>query len=99
MRPVDKCDTTVTMLGATYSMPVFVTPAGVHKLADREGGEGATARACERASVACGVSQHATTSIEDVAAAAGRANHLWYQCYILLDRGITADLVARSPLL
>lgn len=41
-----------------------------------------------------GVSQHATISLEDVAAAAPQCAR-WFQLYILKDRALTADLLRR----
>lgn len=41
-----------------------------------------------------GVSQHATVSLEDVAAAAPRCAR-WFQLYILKDRVLTADILRR----
>lgn len=41
-----------------------------------------------------GVSQHATFSLEDVAAAAPQCAR-WFQLYILKDRALTADLLRR----
>jgi (S)-2-hydroxy-acid oxidase len=46
------------------AMPVFVSPAGVHALCDERHGECATARACSKASILFGLSQHSTRSIE-----------------------------------
>jgi isopentenyl diphosphate isomerase/L-lactate dehydrogenase-like FMN-dependent dehydrogenase len=75
-------------------MPVFVTPAGVHALCDKDG-ECATARACEETGILFGLSQHSTRCIEDVAAAAPNGNN-WYQAYILKDRSVTRRLVQRA---
>lgn len=41
-----------------------------------------------------GVSQHATVSLEDVAAAAPRCAR-WFQLYILKDRELTAGILRR----
>mmetsp|Transcript_50824 Transcript_50824/g.122532 ORF Transcript_50824/g.122532 Transcript_50824/m.122532 type:complete len:366 (+) Transcript_50824:95-1192(+) len=69
MRPVGKLSTSTTLFGIDVSMPLFVSPAGVHALCSPQG-ECATARACARTGILMGVSQHSTRSIEDVAAAA-----------------------------
>ena len=94
LRPVDTLSTTCELFGAPLALPVFASPAGVHSLVDDEG-ERATARACGRAGVLFGLSQHATVCIEDVAAAAPDA-HRWYQSYLLKDRAATLDLVRRA---
>lgn len=41
-----------------------------------------------------GVSQHATVSLEDVAAAAPGSPR-WFQLYILKDRDLTIDILRR----
>ena len=94
LRPVDTLSTARELFGNELALPVFAAPAGVHSLVDGEG-ERATARACGRAGVLFGLSQHATVCIEDVAAAAPDA-HRWYQAYLLKDRNATLDLVRRA---
>jgi isopentenyl diphosphate isomerase/L-lactate dehydrogenase-like FMN-dependent dehydrogenase len=94
LRPVDALSTTCELFGNELALPVFASPAGVHSLVDDEG-ERATARACGRAGVLFGLSQHATVCIEDVAAAAPGA-HRWFQSYLLKDRAATLDLVRRA---
>ncbi|KAL7543633.1 hypothetical protein ACHAXR_012931 [Thalassiosira sp. AJA248-18] len=97
MRPVGSISTATTLFGQRLSMPVFVSPAGVHALCD-EAGECASARACGRVGTLFGLSQHATRSIEQVAEATkeGTPTNLWYQCYILKDREMTLRLVRRA---
>jgi isopentenyl diphosphate isomerase/L-lactate dehydrogenase-like FMN-dependent dehydrogenase len=94
MRPVGNLNAGTTLFGQSLSMPVFVSPAGVHALCDREG-ECASAKACGNENIIFGLSQHATRSIEEVAIAAPTANR-WYQAYILKDRSITLRLVQRA---
>nr|ANG60899.1 glycolate oxidase protein [Skeletonema marinoi] len=100
MRPVGSISTATTLFGQKLSLPVFVSPAGVHALCDEVHGECASARAAQRAGTLFGLSQHATRSIEQVAgacaAAQGRNANLWYQCYILKDRDMTLRLVRRA---
>ncbi|KAL7544345.1 hypothetical protein ACHAWF_007735 [Thalassiosira exigua] len=95
MRPVGSISTATTLFGQRLSMPVFVSPAGVHALCDEEG-ECASARACGRAGTMFALSQHATRSIEQVAAATEGRTNLWYQSYILKDRDMTLRLVQRA---
>lgn len=87
-------DLHVELFGQRLSMPIFVSPAGVHKLMHSEG-ECATARACLQAGTLMGLSQHSTMTLEDVAAAAPKCPR-WYQLYILKDRALTADIVRRA---
>lgn len=94
MRPVGGITTKTRLFGQTLSLPVFVSPAGVHALCDSRG-ECATARAAMEAGTLFGLSQHATRSIEEVARAAPGANR-WFQSYILNDREMTLSLVRRA---
>jgi isopentenyl diphosphate isomerase/L-lactate dehydrogenase-like FMN-dependent dehydrogenase len=95
MRPVGNISTRTVLFSQTLAMPVFISPAGVHALCDPLEGECASARACGRAGIPFGLSQHATRSIEQVAAAAPDTNK-WYQSYILKDRAMTLRLVRRA---
>jgi isopentenyl diphosphate isomerase/L-lactate dehydrogenase-like FMN-dependent dehydrogenase len=97
MRPVGRISTRTELFGHAVSMPVFVSPAGVHALCDSENGECATARACAKAGILCGISQHSTRSIEEVAAAVpSLSSFKFYQAYILKDRTKTLSLVDRA---
>ena len=83
VRPVGSISTETTFLfGQRLSMPVFISPAGVHALCDEEG-ECASARACGKVGTLFGLSQHATRTIEQVAEACCGGTNLWYQSYIL----------------
>ena len=101
LRPVGKLSTATTVTFGRvnktmhFSMPLFVSPAGVHALCDPENGECATAAACGEENILFGLSQHATRSIEQVADAAP-TTHKWYQSYILKDRDLTLRLIERA---
>ena len=107
MRPVGKLSTSTSLFGMDVSLPLFVSPAGVHALCSPQG-ECATARACARAGILMGVSQHSTRSIEEVAAAAASCTSsltatssqdpspLFYQAYILKDKMRTLSLIHRA---
>ena len=95
MRPVGNLTTSTSIFSQLLSMPVFVSPAGVQALCDPEQGECATAKACGEVGIMYGLSQHATRSIEQVAAAAPKTNR-WYQAYILKNRDTTKGLVERA---
>ncbi|MBX3187965.1 MAG: alpha-hydroxy-acid oxidizing protein [Labilithrix sp.] len=83
-----------TLLGAPVSSPLAIAPTAYHCLADPEG-ERATARAAAAAGVLYCASTLATTSLEDVAAAAPGAPR-WFQLYVHRDRDFTARLVERA---
>lgn len=94
LRDVSAVDTAVDVLGVHSELPFFVAPMAFQRLAHRDG-EAATARAAARAGTLMVVSTFATTSLEDVAAAAPGADR-WFQLYVHNDRGLTAALVARA---
>lgn len=106
MRPLpnNKPETHTKLFGRTVSMPIFCSPAGVHALVHPKEGECATAKACRKAGILFGLSQHSTRSIEQVAEAvnshpsksSGEEPPLWYQAYILKDRSVTERLLRRA---
>lgn len=79
-------------------MPVYCSPAGVHALCEPKEGECATVRAFTNAGLMFGLSQHSTRSIEQVAAAISSPadKNLWFQAYILKNRGTTMKLIHRA---
>ena len=97
LRPIGNISTATTLFGKSVSMPIFCSPAGVHALCEPKEGECATAKACSESGILFGLSQHATRSIEQVAAAAPPSKtNLWYQAYILKDRDLTLRLIRRA---
>ena len=83
-----------TVLGTAVSSPILIAPTAYHALAD-EGGERATARAAAASGSLYVASTLATTTLEDVAAAAPGAPR-WFQLYVHKDREFTARLIARA---
>jgi 4-hydroxymandelate oxidase len=90
---VSKIDTRVSLFGHEMAHPILLAPTAYHKLAHPEG-EAATARGAGAANATMVVSTTATTSLEDVAAAATKP--LWFQLYVQPDRGFTRELVQRA---
>ncbi len=86
--------TATTVLGTEVASPILVAPTAYHQLADPEG-ERATARATAVAGSLYVASTLATTTLEDVAAAAPGAAQ-WFQLYVQKDRDFTAKLVERA---
>lgn len=86
-------DLSTTVLGSRVDFPVLVAPTAMQKLAHPDG-ESAMARACGRCETVMIVSTTATTSLEDVRAAATAP--LWFQLYIYQDRGATRALLERA---
>jgi 4-hydroxymandelate oxidase len=94
LHDVSALDSRTTVLGADVAAPILVAPTAMHRFFC-EDGEGATARAAATAGTVYIVSMAATTSFEDVAAAAPHAPR-WAQMYMLADRGRTRELAERA---
>jgi 4-hydroxymandelate oxidase len=92
MRGVIEPSTGTTVLGQAVSLPVLVSPMGLHRLAHPEG-ECATAAAVKAAGTIFCLSCAASCAIEEVAA---RAGGWWFQIYLMDDRGLTLELVRRA---
>lgn len=90
---VSNRSTSTTVLGRTVDMPVALAPVGLNGLMYPDG----EIYAC-RAAEACGVPYCLSTlsicSIEQVAAVAN--NPLWFQVYMMKDRGFVRALVERA---
>lgn len=86
--------TKTSVLGRDVAFPILIAPTAYHALAHADA-ESATARAAaEVGSLYC-ASTLATTTLEDVAAAAPEAPR-WFQLYVHRDRDFTRELVARA---
>jgi len=83
-----------TVLGATLASPIAIAPTAYHCLACPDG-EKATARAAAAANSLYCASTLATTTLEDVAAAAPTGTR-WFQLYVHKERAFTAGLIHRA---
>ncbi|OQR70214.1 hydroxyacid oxidase 1-like [Tropilaelaps mercedesae] len=99
LRDVSHVDLSTTVLGTKVTLPIFLAPSAMQKMAS-ERGELDTARAASKKGTIMVLSTLSTTSIEDVAhefrnwtTARGA---LWFQLYIYKDREITQRLVRRA---
>jgi 4-hydroxymandelate oxidase len=92
MRGVTEPATATTVLGQPVSLPVLVSPMGLHRLAHADG-EYATAAAAKAVGTIFCLSCAASCAVEQVAA---RAGGWWFQIYLMDDRGLTLDLVRRA---
>ena len=81
-----------TLFGEPVDWPVMMSPTGASRLFHASG-EPAVARAAEKFGMFYSLSTLSTTSIEDVAAVGNGPK--MFQVYILKDRGLTAEFVAR----
>jgi 4-hydroxymandelate oxidase len=94
LRDVSAISTATTILGAPVATPVLVAPSAMHGLFHRDG-ELATAEGAARANAVYVLSQVATTSLEDVAAAVPDGAR-WMQLYVQADRGMTRAVCERA---
>lgn len=86
-------ETRCSILGHEYPIPVLLAPTATQRLAHPDG-EVAVARAAADVGVIYCLSTLASSSIEEIAIAS--RGQRWVQLYVLKDRGITEDLVARA---
>ncbi|HEX5160403.1 MAG TPA: alpha-hydroxy acid oxidase [Steroidobacteraceae bacterium] len=90
---VSQLDTTVTVLGEPWKMPLCPAPTGLTGLFWRDG-EIQAARAAHRAGVPFCLSTMSICSIEDVRS--GFEGTLWFQLYVMRDRAFNEMLIARA---
>ena len=90
---VSQADTSSAFLGSVMPLPLALAPTGYTRMMHPAGEIGA-ARAAQRHGLPYTLSTMATTTIEAVAEAA--QPDLWFQLYILRDRGLTKELVDRA---
>jgi isopentenyl diphosphate isomerase/L-lactate dehydrogenase-like FMN-dependent dehydrogenase len=87
-------DTSTTIFGERYALPLAIAPTGMSRIAAKVG-DLAGARAAARAGAGFTLSTMSSHSIEEVAAAAPDAN-LWFQLYLWRDPEIAPRLVERA---
>ena len=90
---VSRLDTRLSLLGQELPFPILLAPTAYHRLVHEEG-ELATVRGAGAAGATLVVSSFATTSVEEMSAAA--TGPLWFQLYVQPDRGFTRELVHRA---
>ncbi|MCI0387217.1 MAG: alpha-hydroxy-acid oxidizing protein [Acidobacteria bacterium] len=90
---VSHLDTRVKLFGRELPHPILLAPTAYHRLLHPDG-ELATVKGAGAAGATMVVSTMATTSVEDIAAAA--THPLWFQLYVQPDRSFTRDLVERA---
>lgn len=90
---VSRVDPATIVLGTPVAAPLLVAPTAFARLAHPDG-ETAIARAAGAAGTVMTVSTIASTTMEEVAAAA--SGPLWFQLYVYKDRAVTRELVDRA---
>ena len=91
LRDVSAIDLSTELLGKDWAMPVGLGPVGLSGLYARRG-EVQAARAAAAAGVPFTLSTLSACSIGEVA----RTAPLWFQLYIVKDRGFVADMIAAA---
>jgi L-lactate dehydrogenase (cytochrome) len=94
LHDVSDVDPSASVLGSRAEQPFAFAPTGFARLMHHEG-ECAVARVADRHGIPFALSTMATTSLEEVAAAAPKARK-WFQLYVWRDRAAGADLMARA---
>ncbi len=93
MVDVSRLDTSTSVLGETWKMPLAIAPTGLTGLFWRDG-EIHAARAAERAGVPFCLSTMSICPIEDVRASFNGT--MWFQLYLMRDRTFSEMLIARA---
>ena len=90
---VDRIDLTTRLLGTDMAMPFALGPIGLAGMYARRGEAQAARAACAKGIPAC-LSSVSVCGIDEFAAAS--AAPVWFQLYVIRDRGYMADLLARA---
>ncbi len=93
LRDVADIDTSTEMFGRRLPLPVALAPIGIGGMYRRRG-EVQAARAAHARGLPFTVSTVALCSIEEIAQAT--SGPLWFQLYVIRDRGFMQDLIARA---
>jgi L-lactate dehydrogenase (cytochrome) len=91
LRDVSSIETSTQLFGQGWAMPVGLGPVGLSGLYARRG-EVQAAKAAAEANIPFTLSTLSACSITEVA----RAAPLWFQLYIVKDRGFVSDIIARA---
>lgn len=92
LRDVSSVSTTTSLFGQEYAMPLGLSPVGIAGLNARRG-EVQAAQAAEEAGVPFCLSTVSACSIDEVRA--GVNNPIWFQLYMIKDRGFLREILAR----
>ncbi|MGH3446542.1 MAG: alpha-hydroxy acid oxidase [Nocardioidaceae bacterium] len=94
LQDVSDVDTSTTILGRPAALPLILAPTGFTRMMHHEG-ESAVASVAARSGLPYALSTMGTTTVEDVSDASP-AGDLWFQLYVMRDRGPARDLIARA---
>jgi len=93
LRDVSARSTATTLFGSELTMPLALSPVGLSGMMARRG-EAAARRVAGAFGVPYCLSTLSVCSVEETAAAG--SGPLWFQLYMIRDRGACADLIARA---
>ena len=93
LRDVSQIDLGATLFGRKMSMPVALGPIGISGMSARRGESQAALAACNAGVPFC-LSTVSICSIEEVAR--GCQSPIWFQLYVIRDRGFMRELLARA---
>jgi L-lactate dehydrogenase (cytochrome) len=93
LRDVSSISTETSLFGQTFSLPLGLSPVGIAGLNARRG-EVQAAQAAEAAGVPFCLSTVSACSIDEVRA--GVKNPIWFQLYMIRDRGFLREMLARA---
>ena len=93
LQDVATLDLSTDLFGRRLPIPVILSPIGIGGMYRRRG-EVQAARAANRRGLPFGVSTVSLCGMREIAAST--AGPLWFQLYVLRDRGFMADLIATA---
>ena len=91
LQGVDKPELNTSILGIDISLPVIVAPAAAHGLAHISA-EAGTARGAAESGTIMSISNYASSSLQDIAAAGAGAPQ-WFQLYLSKDDAFNRQIV------
>ncbi|KAF2754409.1 L-lactate dehydrogenase [Pseudovirgaria hyperparasitica] len=89
-----RCDLSTTLLSHPVSLPIYVSPAAMARLAHPDG-EAGIARACAKFGAAQLISQNASMTPEDIVAGAEPGQVFGWQLYVQNERTKSEAMLAR----
>ena len=93
LRDVSAIDLSTELFGQRWAMPVGLGPVGLSGLYARRG-EVQAAKAAVAANIPLALSTLSACPIDEVARGCGKP--IWFQLYIVKDRGFVSDMIARA---
>jgi len=93
LRDVSRIDLSTTLFGTSQALPLVLGPVGISGMCARRGEVQAAKAACN-AGIPFTLSTVSICSVEEVAQSCGAP--IWFQLYVIRDRGFMRDMLARA---